>query len=330
MLYRLRTDFQLAIITFFGACAVLGILPFAAYRFFTGAIMVGMLDMGLVIGISAAVIYAWRTGNTKQSGLVLVIIYTSGAIVSAAILGVIGLFWMYAVLLSNFFLVSRTKATIASVIALGIIALDGHMFESHAQVFSFLATSALVGLLAYILAYHTEEQRSQLETLATHDALTGVGNRRAMEQELIVAIERHKRDQTTFGLIMLDLDHFKRVNDQFGHDAGDKVLIAFSDLIQKYTRKTDRFFRFGGEEFVLLLPGANAANLQVITKNLHRRIAEELHGPGGVLTVSFGAASLNTNESWQSWLGRADTALYQAKTNGRNRVIVDETCASET
>ena len=323
MLYRLRTDFQLTIITLFGACTVFLILPFAIYRFVIGQILIGVLDTTIVLSISAAVVYAWRSGDTRKSGFFLVLINTVGTTTVAAILGVPGLFWMYTTLLSNFFLIDRRLAALFSALALLVLAVHGKSFETTSQMLSFLITAALVSLFAFIFAARTESQRLQLEVLATRDPLTGVDNRRAMGRELQMAVETHRRNQTAFGLVMLDLDHFKRVNDQYGHDAGDRVLIVFADLLQKSTRKVDRLFRFGGEEFVLLLPGTDVAGLQIVTANLLGRIAEELRGPAGPVTSSLGAATLRPDEDWPHWLARADAALYRAKEGGRNRAVID-------
>ena len=101
---RLKADFQLSIITLFGVCSLLLILPFAIYRVVSGNWLVASLDFLLVVGIACPVIYAWRTGNHVFAGRILVLIYSSGAILSAVLLGVVGLFWMYATILANFFL----------------------------------------------------------------------------------------------------------------------------------------------------------------------------------------------------------------------------------
>lgn len=323
MLHRLRADFQLTIITLFAAVTVLGILPFAVYRFLNGQPVVAMLDSSIVLSISVAAIYAWRSGDTRRPGLFLVTINTVGTVAVASILGTDGFFWMYTTLLANFFLVSRRLAAIFS--AVGLLVLVGYTgsFESSRHMISFLITASLVSLFAYIFAARAETQRLQLETLATHDPLTGIGNRRAMEQEMQIAVESFKRNQAVFGLVMLDLDHFKRVNDSYGHDAGDRVLVALAALIRKSTRKPDRLFRFGGEEFVLLLPGTTLVGLQCAAEHLRSKIAAELEGPAGQVTSSLGCAVLGPDEDWTSWLARADAALYRAKAGGRNQVVVD-------
>lgn len=323
VLHRLRSDLQLTLISVFGACAIVGIPPFAVYRFVTGNYVAGVFDSTLVAVIATVVVYAWKSASTNRPAFILALIISTGATTSGLLLGPSGLFWMYAVLMANFFLTDRIKATILSVVSLGILVAHGKAFESVAHMASFLATGLIVGVMAFIVAYRFELQREQLEELAIQDPLTGVHNRRAMEHELEIAVEAHKRTGANFGIAMVDLDHFKRVNDQYGHSAGDRVLVAFANLLRRSTRAVDRVFRFGGEEFVLLLPVEHSDGLRLASEDLRMTIAAQLRHPGGALTGSLGCAMLMADESWQSWLARADAALYRAKQGGRDRVVVD-------
>lgn len=324
MLNRMRADFQLTIITLFAACTVFLVLPFAVYRFLVGELVAGVVDSTIVLCISAAAVYAWRSGDTRRSGMFLVAVNTTGTMAAATILGVAGVFWMYATLLANFFLVDRRLAAVATAVALFLLAVHGKALPTEPQMVSFVVTASLVSLFAYIFATRTESQRLQLEALATHDPLTGVENRRAMEHELQISVGLCKRSRAACGLVMLDLDHFKNVNDRHGHEAGDRVLIAFADLIRESTREVDRLFRFGGEEFVLLLPGTDVAGLRCVTEKLRSKIADQLLGPSGPVTSSLGAAALRPDEDWQTWLMRVDAALYRAKGGGRNCAVVDD------
>jgi diguanylate cyclase (GGDEF)-like protein len=208
-------------------------------------------------------------------------------------------------------------------VALTFLAVQGKAYESMAQLAMFLVTAVVSSLVAFVFASRTESQRQALERLATLDSLTGVPNRRAMEQELQIAVAEHRREGTAFGLAMLDLDHFKSINDEHGHEAGDEVLIAFARLVGCSTRKVDRIFRFGGEEFVLLMPATHLDGLHAIDGSLRTRVAEQLNCRGRAVTVSIGAASLRPDEDWQAWMSRADAALYMAKRQGRNRTVVD-------
>ena len=319
---RLRSDFQLSIITLFGVCSLLLILPFAVYRLLSGNWQVAALDFVLIFGIACPVIYACHTGNNTNAGRILVLIYSVGAIVSAELLGVVGLFWMYATILANFFLVGRRTAVAITAASLIFLVALGKGFENTPQVFSFVATTGLVSTLAFILANRTEAQRLELEILATRDPLTGVYNRRAMTQELSIAVQANKRHPNPISLIIFDLDNFKSINDKHGHAEGDRVLITFAGLITQSTRQIDRFFRYGGEEFVLLLPAVSIAELTAVAEKLRLKISSELRSAGAVVTVSLGAAQLRADEDWQDWLRRADDALYAAKSSGRNRTVM--------
>ena len=321
---RIRADFQLGIVSLFGFCSAAVISPFAVYRFLTGAIAVGVLDTVLVISIVAIVLYAWRSGKTELAGRCLVVINCLGAVISSELLGVIGVFWMYAAILSNFFLTtSRRYAAGITIATLLLLAGLGEAFDSRSQMWSFLATSSLLALLSFIVAYRYDQQRRQLEVLATIDPLTGVQNRRMMVQELQRAVQQQQRSGQGATVILLDLDHFKRVNDQFGHETGDAVLHHFAQLVQRLTRQGDRFFRYGGEEFVLLVPESEVADGQAIAEKVRQQLLQEQAGSSlPVVTLSAGVASLRANESWQSWLARADDALYAAKAGGRNRTVL--------
>lgn len=320
--YRLRNDFQLAIITLFGACATFGIFPFAIYRFVSGNLLAGLIDSAIVLSIIGAMVHAWRSGRTRATAWFIVVATTIGCMAIAILLGLPGLFWMYAVVLTNFLLLRYAEAALVTGVALTGLAIQGGAFTSILELVMFAVTLSLVAVFAFIFAYRFELQRRQLQALASHDPLTGAANRRSMEEELEVAIEMSRRERRPCGLAILDLDHFKRVNDRHGHAAGDQVLIDFVRLVKTATRKVDRLFRYGGEEFVLLLPGADGAALATIIEILRLHISESLQSRRDVVTVSIGAAVLHPGEQWEAWLGRADAALYRAKHDGRNRSVV--------
>jgi diguanylate cyclase (GGDEF)-like protein len=320
---RLRSDYQLGIITSFGACAFVGIFPFALYRFATGNVAAGVLDLGIVASICLAVAYAWHTGDRVRSSGFLAAINTIGCLASATVLGPPGLYWMYPALLGNFLLLDRRWAVVVTAFALLFLTIQGKAYDSSSQLAMFLVSACVSGLVAFVFASRTESQRAELEVLSTTDSLTGGPNRRAMERELQRAVELARRDRVAYGLAMLDLDHFKSVNDRHGHEAGDSVLVEFARLVARSIRRADRCFRFGGEEFVLLMPDTRAVDLHAIDGSLRARVAAELSCHGQGVTVSIGAAALRPGEDWQSWLARADAALYRAKREGRNRTIVD-------
>jgi diguanylate cyclase (GGDEF)-like protein len=330
MLARLRQDFRLAVVVLFSACTVIGVLPFAVYRFLQGNWVVGVVDLLIagLVGLNAG--YALKTGRHSGPALVGVAIVCTGSLLASLLLGRSGLMWSYCSVVASFLLVDRRIALGASLALIGSISLFGADFSGLAERASYAATASIVGLFAFIFAFQTARQRAQLEALASHDPLTGAGNRRLLERDLDSEVEQFGRSPRPVALVVLDLDHFKQVNDRFGHEAGDRVLADFARLLQLHLRKLDRLYRFGGEEFVLLLPGTPPAGLPIVLEKLHQAVHAELRGPGGSVTVSMGAASLHADETWGQWLARADAALYRAKNSGRDRYEIERDPSAHT
>lgn len=168
--------------------------------------------------------------------------------------------------------------------------------------------------------------REQLHTLSTRDPLTGVFNRRFMEETLLREISQSRRSKRPLGVIMLDIDHFKRFNDTYGHDVGDLLLKEVGKVLSKETRGGDVVCRFGGEEFVILLPGASLLDSGKKAEGLRRQI-EELslqHGSRTLsVTISLGVTVWpEGGDDGESLLKSVDQALYDAKESGRNRVAI--------
>ena len=161
-------------------------------------------------------------------------------------------------------------------------------------------------------------ERVELEELASLDALTGLPNRRMLERALTRQIEERREYERLNGLIILDVDHFKEINDLHGHAAGDAALADLATILRFEVRGSDEVFRFGGEEFVVLLRVESLADLELATERLRKAIRGALRGPGGKITVSLGAARHAGETHWQDWFSRADAALYLAKNNGRD------------
>ncbi|MBP8296763.1 MAG: GGDEF domain-containing protein [Burkholderiales bacterium] len=167
-----------------------------------------------------------------------------------------------------------------------------------------------------------KQREAQIVEASLTDALTGVGNRRRLEQALAVEIGRVRRMGGTLSAIMADVDHFKRINDEHGHGAGDKVLARVAALLKSQTRATDTVARFGGEEFIVLMPHTGIAQAAAKAEQFRGALAAEVIAPmTAPVTSSFGVAELECDEDGESLLRRADAALYRAKQGGRNRVV---------
>jgi diguanylate cyclase (GGDEF)-like protein len=168
-----------------------------------------------------------------------------------------------------------------------------------------------------------QQREAQIVAASLTDPLTGAGNRRRLEQALIAETNRADRTGSKLTAFIADLDHFKMVNDNYGHEVGDKVLVAFGDLLRRRTRATDIVARFGGEEFVVLMPNTDLADAFAIADRIREAFAAFPIEPlPNTVTASFGVAEMAPGEQGNDLLRRADTALYDAKHSGRNRVAI--------
>ncbi|MEW8525937.1 MAG: GGDEF domain-containing protein, partial [Candidatus Thiodiazotropha endolucinida] len=168
----------------------------------------------------------------------------------------------------------------------------------------------------------TVKMEKQLQYIAETDRLTQVYNRTKFDEELKKQIAWASLANQNFGLIMLDLDHFKDVNDNHGHDTGDKVLKRTVELLHNRIRKSDILARWGGEEFMIIAPQIQQDDMFTMIESLREAIAGIDHEHVGTVTASFGATLLTPNDNIQSLLKRVDMALYRSKNSGRNRCTI--------
>lgn len=166
-----------------------------------------------------------------------------------------------------------------------------------------------------------KDANETIERLARTDALTGLANRRTLQEALQREIARAGRHAESLSVIMADLDHFKSINDQFGHVTGDQVLARTASVFGSQLRPYDLAARYGGEEFVLLLPGTSAEGAIAAAERIRMEVSEiKVPGCATQITISLGVASWVTDEAPEEFVARADQALYRAKNTGRNRV----------
>lgn len=188
-----------------------------------------------------------------------------------------------------------------------------------------IINSTIFFILAYI-RIKFKRMNEQLIDLVNHDPLTGIYNRRYFDTFIEQSISTFFRDKTPFQIIMFDIDHFKRINDTYGHPCGDYILKVLASLINNEIRELDIFTRIGGEEFAIILPETNIKDGEKIARKIRKMIEEfpfHYHNISIQVTISIGLATYN-GESLEELMDRVDSALYKAKTNGRNQVIMAE------
>ncbi|MBU3023377.1 GGDEF domain-containing protein [Aestuariibacter sp. A3R04] len=329
--WRARLIFQallLIVVTF-------GIL-FCVNWFLLDNKTVAFIDLiGVII---PAVLYVWfrKSGNVRLCTWALSIFVT--LLLSAYLIVSQGLhysmLWATTLPPLTFFLLGRRGGTIFSVY---IFCLTGYLgWHQYAQqavhIFSYkslmnIAEIAVVHILIFRLYERTREsanrqiqiQQNRLSLLALTDQLTGLYNRSKFESAFEDMMKLHRHE--VCALVILDIDHFKTVNDKYGHNVGDKVLKGFGDMILADIRHSDVLARWGGEEFVALLPFTSIDSAYVLVERWRKKIAcEPIEGVA--ITISAGVTACYKEETLTATIERADAALYLAKEKGRNKVEI--------
>ena len=226
---------------------------------------------------------------------------------------------------------SEERGDLAVVLAVTLVAsIAGHLLLQRAAIGTFVRIEAIKALRRQARRdmHELERAHRELEATARIDPLTGAGNRRRLDEDL-AAIRAHiDRSGMTYGLLEIDLDHFKAINDTMGHLAGDDVLRRVVGGIQSTLRATDALYRFGGEEFMVILPAPDLDSLVAAAERMRQVVVDlGIEHPGnekhGVVSVSIGATLVGSSElvlSTEQWFRLTDRAMYEAKGRGRNQV----------
>lgn len=253
-----------------------------------------------------------------------------------------GPLWFYVMPLLTFYVLELKYGIVAMSVLLVLVSLillipDSPFLLTRYEpdfISRFIASTFAVSLLAFAYEYIRQdwyreitEMNSVLEAMSRTDELTGLINRRDMRERLNEEVARFKQNKRPFSIIMGDIDHFKMINDQYGHDCGDTVLKSIAFEMKLLTKEQDKVCRWGGEEFLLLLPDTKLEGGAEVAERLREALESHTIEYGSRIlgaTMSFGVAEFNGSETLQEFVKSADTRLYFAKQQGRNRVISND------
>lgn len=248
------------------------------------------------------------------------------------------LFWLAVYPPVVFFLLGRRWGHILSTLVVGSCLIYAArvastwapvVFNGNALLNVFIATAALIAILRHIeknrseAFHHLRERSERLEYIAITDALTGLVNRAKLDQALGQGVQQARFSNKGLAVVLLDIDHFKRVNDTYGHQTGDRILIELAQLLRGQTRGSDTLGRWGGEEFLLVAENCSRQQAKVIAEKIRNAVAAFAFHDGIHITVSLGVASYQPEDDESSLMRRADKALYAAKANGRNCTVTE-------
>ncbi len=306
------------------AAGALGVLPFAILRFVQGNPIAAFVDVVIVIGFVSLGTYVYRTHRVRGASIAISVLCIGGVLTTVYINGPQQVYWAFPALMAVFYLVRAREAFIGAIITVvGIlpVLLPGKdSLETNTILITIVVTSAF----AFAFSVITDRQREELLHLATKDPLTGAGNRRGLDTKLRDVVNTFRRSAAPASLVLLDLDHFKAVNDMYGHAVGDQILKNVTEILNPRIRVTDSLYRIGGEEFVVVLEGADLHQAAHLAEQLRTLVDANELVPDHAVTISLGVAELKSGESPNDWLHRADEALYRAKDAGRNSTSLSD------
>ncbi|MDX1588677.1 MAG: GGDEF domain-containing protein [Oleiphilaceae bacterium] len=329
------------LLTWLSLVGVIFLLVIAAISWSNQNLLHSKILMGfaLFMLINQWVFQRSRSMVGHRAGLVALVIVLFGYLVSSGGDNNTGPLWFYVFPPLAFYLTSLRIGSLLIALCIGF-ALLVFLFPqlpfvqteygSDFQV-RFLATILFESLFCFVLDYSRREARREVidvaalyERAAKTDSLTGLPNRRAIQNEMNREFARYKRSDNHFSVLLLDLDHFKEINDTLGHDAGDAVLSQFAVLLRQLSRNSDMNARWGGEEFLVLLPDTSLMQALALAERLRLTVQQHVFAYEDQsirLTVSSGVCCITQVEDTDALLRQADHLLYQAKSLGRNCVV---------
>ncbi|WP_404365890.1 GGDEF domain-containing protein [Marinobacter sp.] len=240
---------------------------------------------------------------------------------STVINGHAGLYWAYPAIAAVFFLLSLREACITAIVFIAVMAVVAFNIFPEADFWRILFSLALTSIFVLVFAWLVGRQQTELTRIATTDPLTGCLNRSQLADILNSQIQMRERYERVSSLVLMDLDHFKGINDRWGHVAGDEVLQEVVIRIKRRLRDSDQLFRIGGEEFMIVLPETRQKDAETLTQQLLTSFSAGPFRENIPITASAGVTEVVKGETWSTWLNRADQALYAAKSQGRNRLV---------
>lgn len=297
--------------------------PFGLYNLFTGSIAVGVFCMFMV---SLCLINSILCYKNKYSVVfnLFIIAPLLTALISFAIykMGVTASFWAYQGLLGLYFILPEKPARIFNIIYFTIISSTVWFTIEFELALRFIAVLLGTSFFAFFCMREIYKQNSLLIKQSITDTLTGVNNRFILQSSLEQTIHLTNRTQQPVSIFMIDLDHFKSINDTFGHDTGDRVLEKTGDFLRHFFRDSDMIFRLGGEEFMIIVNQCDHNQ----SEQLAQKLRVEFENLGLInnhdVTMSVGVSCHKNEFNWKDWMKHADQNLYQAKENGRNQVVI--------
>ncbi|MFW5447263.1 MAG: GGDEF domain-containing protein [Methylophagaceae bacterium] len=302
------------------ATVLLILIPFTILSFIEARYLIGSL-MAIIQILCIANIWI-SLKNQYHNGLNLF------AIVILLITNCLGLYqietlasyWPSLAVLSLYFILPQKQAQIANILFIIIISPIAFNILEPTIALRFFAVFLGISFFAFTSTHEIYKQHYRLKEQSITDNLTGLYNRSLLQDSLEKAIHQSDRANTDVTILMIDIDHFKMINDRFGHDIGDSVLKSTGSFLSRSFRTSDMVFRIGGEEFLALIYNTDKAGAISLAEKLRQEFEQLSLVNNHNATISIGVSSFQPSMDWKQWMKKGDERLYIAKSNGRNQV----------
>jgi len=328
------------VLTWVSLTGALFLFGIAAISWVSGNVLHGqiLIVFGITLLINNLIFTRTRSFEGQRTGVVVLVICLFAYLITTGGENNTGPLWFYAFPPMAFFLTSLKVGSILIGLCFCFAILVFRFpelpfvyteYNTEFQI-RFLATVAFETIFCFVLDLSRRHARRELinvaalyERAAKTDSLTGLPNRRALQDSMAREFSRYQRTGHHFSVVLMDLDSFKQINDTYGHDAGDAILGQFAALLRQLSRTSDMNSRWGGEEFLLLLPDTSLLQALTLAERLRQAVEAHTFAHGGQkipLTISAGVCSITQADNTEGLLKQADKYLYEAKASGRNRV----------
>lgn len=254
-------------------------------------------------------------------GVFLVPVASIVILISIKSLGLMGGLWSFPLLLGMFFILKKDHAIYSGLVSIIIVLFGAGLYLGTGEFLRFTITLVTSYILVSVFKTTIATQHNKLQYAATIDPLTGLLNRTKLNDSLKNAYDKYHETHSPMTMLIIDIDHFKFINDNFGHGKGDSVLAGIGEYFQKSFRANDKIFRAGGEEFLVLLADTEANQAKHIAERIVSDVKQLNLLDAHPVTISVGVTTLEENENIDNWVLRGDQKLYLAKSNGRDQVV---------
>ncbi|NMH58454.1 GGDEF domain-containing protein [Alteromonas ponticola] len=298
-------------------------LPFAVNHLINGQTVLAVYSLGIiaVLALNAISTIKLKRYHTDLILFGLVPAVTVFLIELLFTQGVFGCLWCYPAIIACYFMLPERRAWVASGFMLLLLIPNIWLIFDTALAIRTSITLIMVASFTAIFIRVIAVQHEKLKQLAVTDELTGLRNKRSLEEELTKIIEQSKRGAVPIAAVTFEIDHFKRISDQLGENVADGVLKGVSSFLKQRCRKVDLLYRIADEKFLVVLFNAPIEKANLVAEQLRVSIEKLYLLQGTNVTASFGIAGIIGTDDWRAWLQRAEQRLLKAKQAGRNQIV---------